>query len=75
MEHDDIDTSIQGQPQCRKNVMIVGFPSFGGISTFVPVGAFWPIVGTSAVFTAEGDIHDQNSLCQVIVSYRLHEEQ
>jgi hypothetical protein len=30
-------------------------------------GAFWPTAGVSAVATVGGDIHDQNSLCQVIV--------
>jgi hypothetical protein len=36
-------------------------------------GAFWPAAGVSAVSTIDGDIHDQNSLCHVIVgSVVLH---
>jgi hypothetical protein len=34
------------------------------------VGAFSPTVGVVPDFMAEGDIHDQNSLCHVISNAR-----
>ena len=58
---------IQGHPQCRRKLMIVGLPSCAGMVSLGVEGAFWPTAGTSAVCTVGGDIHDQNSVCQVIV--------
>lgn len=34
-------------------------------------GAFWPTAGAVPNFTADGDIQDQNSVCQVMVEYRV----
>jgi hypothetical protein len=59
---------VQGQPQWRRKLTIVGLPSCGGMLSLGVEGAFWPTAGVSAVATVGGDIHDQNSLCQVIVS-------
>ena len=55
--------------------MIVGLPSCAGMVSLGVQGAFWPTAGTSAVCTVGGDIHDQNSVCQVIVRrYVLDED-
>jgi hypothetical protein len=58
---------VQGQPQWRRKLTIVGLPSCAGMLSLGVEGAFWPTAGVSAVATVGGDIHDQNSLCQVIV--------
>ena len=58
---------VQGHPQCRRKLMIVGLPSCAGMVSLGVEGAFWPTAGTSAVCTVGGDIHDDNSVCQVIV--------
>ena len=55
--------------------MIVGLPSCAGMASLGVEGAFWPTAGTSAVCTVGGDIHDQSSVCQVIVKrYVLDED-
>jgi len=55
--------------------MIVGLRSCAGMVSLGVEGAFWPTAGTSAVCTVGGDIHDQNSVCQVIVKrYVLDED-
>ena len=47
--------------------MIIGLPSCAGMSSLGVAGACCPTAGVSAVCTAGGDIHDQNSVCQVMV--------
>jgi len=54
--------------------MIVGLPSCAGMVSLDVEGAFWPTAGTSAVCTVGGDIHDQNSVCQVIVKRHVLDE-
>jgi hypothetical protein len=70
-----------GQPQWRRKHTTVGLLSGVGSCSFDVDGAFSPTAGVVPSFTAAGDIHDQNSVCQVIVEcYRycqrvsLHEE-
>ncbi len=58
---------IHGQPQCLKNVTIVGFPSvFGRVSLSVE-GAFAPTCGIGAVSRCLGDHHDAASCWNVMV--------
>jgi hypothetical protein len=47
-------SSLQGQPQCRRNVMTVGFPFGLGSCSFEFVGAFDPITGAGDVLMAGG---------------------
>lgn len=58
---------VQGQPQCLKKLTTVGFPSCVGSPICDVEGALSPTAGVVPNFTADGDIQDQNSLCQVIV--------
>ena len=64
----DQDSKLQGQPQCLRKVTTVGLPSDTGKLSLVVVGAFSPTAGVFPSWTAEGDIHDQNSVCQVILN-------
>jgi hypothetical protein len=58
----------QGHPQCRRKLTTVGLPSGAGILSLGVEGAALSTAGVSEMVTGDGDIHDQNSLCQVIVS-------
>jgi hypothetical protein len=64
---------LHGQPQCRRKVTTVGLlPGAGKLSLAVR-GACSPTAGVVPTVTAAGDIHDQNSVCQVIVfDYRQY---
>jgi len=46
--------SAKGQPQCRKNIMTVGFPFGLGTCSFEFVGAFDPTSGAGDVLMAGG---------------------
>lgn len=61
--------NLHGQPQCLKNVTTVGLPSDTGKLSFPVEGALSPTAGVVPVFTAAGDIHDQNSLDNVMMYY------
>lgn len=50
-----------GHPQCRRNDIIVGFPSAGTVNRGQE-GALFPIFGTGAIWIGEGENHDENSL-------------
>ena len=63
-EEDD----LQGQPQCRRKVIIVGFPFGFGSWSLGDEGAFEPSSGTGDILTAFGDIHEVNSCWNVIVA-------
>jgi hypothetical protein len=58
---------LHGQPQCRRKVTTVGLLSSAGKLSLAVRGACSPTVGVVPTLTAAGDIHDQNSVCQVIV--------
>lgn len=65
---------LQGHPQCRKKVTIVGLPLRAGISSFKLVGALSPMFGALDVSTATGVIHEAHSCWKVMVrgfSYRI----
>ncbi len=57
---------VHGQPQCLKNVIMVGFPSACGRGNFSVDGAFAPMCGTGAVSRYLGDSHDAASCWKVI---------
>jgi len=59
--------SAKGHPQCRRKVIIVGFPLGFGSCNLDVLGAFEPTSGTSEVGTAVGFIQDFNSCWKVIV--------
>ena len=59
--------NLHGQPQCRKKVTTVGLPSDTGKLSLSVEGALSPTAGVVPVFTAAGDIHDQNSLDHVMI--------
>lgn len=51
--------------------MMVGLPFCTNPSDLGNKGAFWPTAGASAVFSGGGDIHDDNSRCQVIAKFNV----
>lgn len=57
----------QGQPQCRRKLTTTGLPSGAGRSSLEVDGTFSPTAGVVPSLRAAGDIHDQNSVCQVMV--------
>jgi hypothetical protein len=52
---------IQGQPQCLRNVITTGFPSFLGNVIWSEGGAREPVVGIGYVSTLDGDSQELNS--------------
>jgi len=64
--------SAKGQPQCRRNVTMVGLPSGLGSCNFEVVGAFDPIEGTDfKVSTFSGDSQEWSSCWKVITSVSI----
>lgn len=55
---------LHGQPQCRRNVMMVGLPSAAGSSSLADDGACDPILGGSAMGTGDGVFHELSSFFQ-----------
>jgi hypothetical protein len=60
--------SLQGQPQCRRKVITVGFPSGGGICNLGEDRALEPTLGTDSTSSAGGDFQDASSCWNVIVA-------
>ncbi len=65
--------SANGQPQCRKNVIIVGFPSPAGSRSLGVEGALEPTAGTGDVERAAGKAQDESSWRSVIAIVGLRD--
>ena len=59
--------NVQGQPQCRRNVIIVDFPSWTGKESSGVEGALLPISGTGDVVTDFGKAQLLSSCWKVIM--------
>jgi hypothetical protein len=64
----DQEYILQGQPQCRRKVIIVGLPFGFGNCRFELVGDFSPTSGALDVSTAEGVFHEAHSCWKVMVA-------
>lgn len=64
--HGGLSENLQGQPQCRKNVATVGFPSGPGAPIWSLDGACPPTLGTGPVLMGAGAAREASSVANVI---------